>query len=147
VFKPRSWLSLQSQLRYDINGSQLNMAFHQLTFAPNDRWSWGIGHWYLRDDFIGEGANYFTSTMFYRISDNWGLRTDHDFDAQTGRLQQQFYTLYRDLRSWTAALTFRVIDNGVGPEDFTVAFSFSLKASPQMRLGDDTVSPYQLVGN
>jgi hypothetical protein len=133
-------------LRYDINGRQLNMAFHQLTFAPNDRWSWGIGHWYLRDGFVGDGANYITSTMFYKISDNYGLRMTHDFDAQTGRLQQQFYTLYRDMRSWTAALTFRVIDNGVGPEDFTVAFAFSLKANPAMHLGDDTVNPNHLVG-
>jgi len=39
-----------------------------------------------------------------------------------------------------------VIDNGVGPEDFTVAFAFSLKASPQMRVGDDTVTPDHLVG-
>jgi len=146
VFKPRVWLSLESQLRYDINDSQLNMAFHQLIFAPNDRWSWGLGHWYLHGGFVGNGANYITSTMFYRVSDNWGLRTTHDFDAQSGRLQQQFYTLYRDLRSWTAALTFRVIDNGIGPQDFTVAFAFSLKASPQMRVGDDTVSPDHLVG-
>ncbi|HEY1719108.1 MAG TPA: hypothetical protein VGH42_12550, partial [Verrucomicrobiae bacterium] len=62
------------------------------------------------------------------------------------RLQQQFYSIYRDLRSWTGALTFRLIDNGVGPKDFTVAFSFSLKASPKEHLGADVVAPYHLVG-
>jgi lipopolysaccharide assembly outer membrane protein LptD (OstA) len=149
TFKPRSWVTLESQLRYDINDSHLNLAFHQLTFTPNERWSWGLGHWYLRNDFLGTGTggdNYITSTYFHRLNDNWGFRATDDFNAQNGRLQEQFYTLYRDFRSWTGALTFRVIDNGTGPEDFTIAFSFSLKATPKTHLGDDAVSPYHLVG-
>ncbi len=149
AFRPRSWLTLDSQVRYDINDGHLNLAFHQLTFTPNERWSWGLGHWYVRGGFLGNGAggdNYITSTYFYRLNDNWGFRATDDFDAQSGRLQQQFYTLYRDFRSWTGALTFRVVDNGTGPEDFTIAFSFSLKARPRTHLGDDAVNPYSLVG-
>jgi len=147
-FKPRSWIVLDSQLRYAINGGELNLAFHQLTFTPNERWSWGLGHWYLRSGFDGftESDNFITSTFFYRLNDNWGLRLEHDFNAADGRLQQQFYSLYRDFRSWTGALTFRVVDNGTGPEDFTIAFSFSLKAKPKLPLGGDAVSPYHLVG-
>lgn len=149
-FRPRTWLTLQSQLRYDINDGKLNLAFHQLTFTPGEKWSWGLGHWYLRGGTWGDGVwdedNFITSTFFYRLDDNWGLRATHDFNAQTGQLEDQFYTIYRDLRSWTGALTFRLTDNQGGPQDFTVAFSISLKASPQMRLGDDAVSPYHLVG-
>jgi lipopolysaccharide assembly outer membrane protein LptD (OstA) len=148
TFKPRSWITFESQLRYDINGGNLNLAFHQLTFTPNEKWSWGLGHWYLRGGFDGfdEQDNFITSTIFYRVNDNWGLRATHYFNAQDGKLQEQFYTIYRDLRSWTGALTFRVTDNEVGPEDFTVAFSFSLKASPRYHLGEDAVTPYHLVG-
>jgi lipopolysaccharide assembly outer membrane protein LptD (OstA) len=146
TFKPRSWLTLESQVRYDINDGLLNMAFHQLTFSPNERWSWGLGHWYLRDNFIDSGDNLVTSTMFYRLDDNWGLRATHYFNAEDGRLQEQFYTLYRDMRSWTGALTFRVVDDGTGPEDFTIAFTFSLKVSPSRHVGDDAVMPYHLVG-
>ena len=72
--------------------------------------------------------------------------TEHDFNAQSGRLQEQFYTLYRDLRSWTGALTFRVKDNGIGPTDYTVAFTFSLKAMPSQALGQDTADPSNLLG-
>jgi LPS-assembly protein len=146
TFRPRTWVTLESQLRYDINGGDLNLAFHQLTLTPNERWSWGVGHWYLRNGFFGNGDNLITSTMFFRLNDNWGLRMMHDFNAENGRLQQQFYTIYRDLRSWTGALTFRLIDNGNGPKDFTVAFTFSLKAMPKTRVGGDSVHPYHLVG-
>ena len=145
-FRPRSWITLESQLRYDINDGQLNLAFHQIAFTPNEWWSWGVGHWYLRNGFLDGGDNLFTSTVFFRVSDNWAFRATHYFNAQTGHLQEQFYSLYRDFRSWTGALTFRVIDNGTGPTDFTVAFAFSLKAAPAHHLGDDAVKPYQLIG-
>jgi lipopolysaccharide assembly outer membrane protein LptD (OstA) len=147
AFRPRSWVALQSQLRYDINGRALNMAFHQLTLEPNETWSWGIGHWYLHNGFVGStGDSLLTSTMFYRLNDNWGARATHYYNFETGRLQEQLYTVYRDLRSWTGALTFRVINNTTGPTDYTVAFTFSLKAAPRSHLHDDTVQPYHLLG-
>ena len=150
AFKPRSWLTMESQLRYDLDRGDLNLALHQLTFTPNNRWSWGIGHWYLRGATWGNNTwtenNFISSTLFYRLDDNWGLRATHNYSAQTGRLQEQFYTLYRDLRSWTGALTFRVQDNVGGTQDFTIAFALSLKASPSTGVGDDVVNPYHLVG-
>jgi hypothetical protein len=39
-----------------------------------------------------------------------------------------------------------VIDNTTGPTDYTVAFTFSLKAAPKVHVGDDTVQPYHLLG-
>jgi LPS-assembly protein len=150
AFKPRSWIAFESQTRYSINSDNLNLALEQLTFTPNDRWSWGLGYWYLRGGTWGNGTwdgnNFITSTMIYRLNDNWGFRATHVFNAGSGLLQQQFYTLYRDLRSWTGALTLRVIDNDTGPTDYTIAFTFSLKAYPRYHLGDDTVQPYSLVG-
>lgn len=146
TFRPRSWLDLASQIRYDINGGELNLAYHQIAITPNDRWSWGVGHLYERSGFLGAGDNFITSTMFFRVNENWGLRSLHNFNAQNGRLQEQLYSIYRDLRSWTGALTFRVTDNGLGPKDYTVAFTFSLKAHPRYAVGDDTVQAYRLVG-
>ena len=147
VFRPRSWLTGESQLRYDLNHGDLNLAFHQLTFAPNDRWSWGISHWYLRSGFISNTEENFVASNFYlRINDNWGLRATHSFSVLTGRLQEQDYTVYRDLRSWTAAVTFRVENNVGSSADFAIAFSLSLKASPAMHVGEDAVNSFHLVG-
>jgi LPS-assembly protein len=146
-FRPRTWLTFESAVRYDIDGGNLNLAFHQVTFTPNDRWSWGISHWYLRSGFISPVENNFiSSTYYYRLDDNWGLRATHTFNAQTGTLQEQAYTIFRDLRSWTAALTFRAEANSGIPTDFTVAFSLSLKAVPATRVGEDALSTSRLVG-
>src|SRR5450756_110452 len=150
AFHPRSWLSLEEQLRYDTEAGHLNLSFHQLTFTPNDRWSWGLGHLYLRGATWSGGLwdenNFISSTAFLRLSDNWGLRAQHDFNIVTGRLQQQYYSVYRDLRVWTCALTFRVQDAVNSKPDYTVAIQISLKAMPAKHVGDDVVSPFGLVG-
>lgn len=147
IFKPRPWIALESQLRYGINDNHLNMSFYQITFTPNDRWSWSVGHWYLHRDFIDAGDDVITSTFFYRLNENWGARASQYFNANIGRVQEQDYTLYRDLRSWTAALTFRLINNGGGqPVDYGFAFSISFKAVPRHGVGDDAIHPYELLG-
>jgi len=150
ALRPRSWLTVEQQLRYDTEGGHLNLSFHQVTFTPSDRWSWGVGHLYVRHGAWGGGMwdenNFISSTAFLRLSDNWGLRAQHNYNIQTGRLQQQYYSIYRDMRSWTCAMTFRVQDDVNDHRDYTVAFQISLKAMPAGHVGSDVVNPYRLVG-
>jgi len=147
TFKPRPWITFNSQIRYDINDTTLNMALHELTLTPNERWSLGLGYWYLRGGFLDNGSHYITGTVYYKLDDNWGFRATEDFNAQTGQLQQQVYSLYRDMRNWTVAVSFRLADNGNGqPLDYGFGFSFSLKANPTYHVGDDSVRPYDLLG-
>ncbi|HSY74096.1 MAG TPA: hypothetical protein VK810_01390, partial [Dongiaceae bacterium] len=146
AFRPRTWITFDSQTRYSIENGNFNLAFNQITFTPNEKWSWGIGHLFLKNGFVDGGDSIITSTAFYRINENWGLRATHDFNAETGRLQEQFYTIYRDMRSWTGALTFRVANNVGQSADLTVAFVISLKANPRFGVGGDAVSPYHLLG-
>ena len=150
AFKPRNWLTAESQTRYNLDGG-LNMTFQQLTFAPNDRWSWGVGYWYLRGGAWGNYNNWTenniaTSTFFVRGGDNWGGRVTQNYNIVTERMQDQMFTIYRDLRSWTSALTFRVSNNSGSSVDYTIAVVFSLKASPAMGVGEDVANRYRLVG-
>jgi LPS-assembly protein len=152
VIRPRSWLTIESMLRYDLADGNLRMAFNTLRFHPNANWSWNFGQYYLRNDpstsptSLGEGNNLFTSEIFYQLNENWGLRAYHRFSAQNGQMQEQAYSVYRDLRSWTAALTLRLRENTGGPEDVTVAFTFSLKAFPRFGLDNESSLPYTLFG-
>jgi LPS-assembly protein len=152
VARPFSWATFESLTRYDIRNEDWRMAFHTLTLQPNDVWNWTLGHFYLRDDVtqpltgLGLGNNLIMSSLFFRLNENWGLRATQHFEARSGRMEEQFYTIYRDLRSWTAALTFRLRDSPTSSEDFTVAFTFSLKAYPRYGLGSDKARPLSLLG-
>jgi LPS-assembly protein len=147
VFKPRSWITFDSQLRYDSDRGQFNESLHQLTIQPGSTWSIQLGHLY-RDTTpeLGLGNNLIRATLFYRLNENWAARISEYFEARDGVLEYQYYTIYRDFRSWTGGLTLRMREDHDGSEDYTVAFTFSLKASPSMKLGNDAVRPQRLIG-
>ena len=148
-FQPRSWITFNSETRYDLKSRQWREANHTLTLSPNNAWSWSAGHRYLRSDpTLGpdSGNNTILSSFYIRFSENWAARLQHRFEARDGTLEEQYYTLYRDFRSWTAGLTFRVRDSRIGPTDYGVAVTFSLKAIPRFKLGDDRNKPTLLLG-
>lgn len=149
TLRPRSWLSLSSETRYDPVGGDWRLAFHTLTLQPSDVWSWSLGHYYLRDEasYWGEGNNLVSSSIFYRLNENWGVRAVHHIEVRSGRLDEQLYSIYRDFRSWTGALTFRERESRNGSPDYTVAFTFSLKLAPRFNVGSDAVRPYGLIGD
>ena len=72
------------------------------------------------------------------MSENWGFRSTQHFEARDGKMEEQIYSVYRDWRSWTSVLSFRVRDGRNGqPEDYTVAVVFNFKARPRYKLGQD----------
>jgi hypothetical protein len=99
------------------------------------------------DPTLGEGNNQITGVLYYRLNENWATRISERIDARNGNLQEQYYTIYRDLRSWTAGLTFRVRNNLNGPQDFGVAVTFSLKAFPRYGGGRERETPSLLLGS
>lgn len=106
-----------------------------------------MGHWYTRDGFVDDGSSLVTSTMFLRVNENWGLRFGEYYDIKGNCLRQHSYTIYRDLRSWTSALSFRVRNNSGEAADYMVAFTFSFKFAPRFGLNSDSVNIEQLLGN
>ncbi len=147
--KPFSWLVLNSEVRYDVREKLWREANHSATLTPGERWSFTVGHRYLREiPGFGpdSGNNLIYSSIYYRFSENWGVRTRHYFEARDGVMEEQQYSLYRDLRSWTVAFSFRVRESRVGPTDYTVALTASLKAFPRFKLDQDANNPSLLLG-
>ena len=148
-FRPRSWLTLNSETRTDVENGRLRYAHHGLTISPNDTWSLSLGHLHVREDPIfGEdsGNSLIRSSVYYRLNENWAWRMTHHYEARDSTLEEQYYTIYRDLRNWTSALTFRVRDRRDGEMDYTIAVTFSLKAFPRYGLGHDRVEHSLLLG-
>lgn len=148
--KPRSWLTLTSEIRWDVDDHRFQIANHTMTLTPGEDWSWSFGHRYLREN-PDLGLNYSHSllmgTFYYRLSENWGFRMAHHFEIEDRTMEEQYYTVYRDFRSWTGALTFRVRDERNAPVDYSVSFTFQLKAFPRFKPGDDRTRPSMLLGS
>lgn len=148
--RPRSWLTFNSETRYDVKFHQFNGAYHTITIAPNDVWSIRLGHRYFRGgpEFgLDSDNNTIFSSIFYKFNENWAARMTHHFEARDGTLEEQYYTVYRDFRSWTSAFTLRLRANRAGPSDWAVAFTFQFKAFPRYKLGADRDYPSILLGS
>ena len=148
--KPFHWLTFNSQLAYNINESQWDVADHSVVLNPSDRWSLRVGHRYLHDGaFFGPsvpGNNILYETLFLRFNQNWGARLSHYYNADTGLFQQQHYTVYRDFRSFTLALSAAIHDSVGKSLDWGVALSISSKTFPRFGLGHDVNKPNLLLG-
>ena len=145
-FKPRTWITLSSETRHSLNRGSFQEANHALTIQPNEVWSVSLGHRYREDSpELGRGNNLITGVFYLRLNENWGFRISEHYECRDGTLEYQYYTVYRDFRSWTGALTLRVRDDR-DTTDYTVAVTFSLKAFPRYGVGDDAVKPTRLIG-
>ena len=155
-FMPRSWITLSSGLRFETSGPLFREIATTLTIAPNNVWSLALGQLYLRNDPVFEAyANLngpyqndlYYGTFFYRLNENYGFRAYVRYNDLDHLLEEQDYTIYRDLRSLTAALTFRVRHSLGQPTDFGAVVTFSLKAFPRFKQTDDANKPTLLLGS
>ncbi|MBL9140186.1 MAG: LPS-assembly protein LptD [Verrucomicrobiales bacterium] len=146
-FKPRRWLTLNSEVRVDPEAAVLRESHTSAILKPGRDWSFAVTHRYTKDDpILGRGGDLLGTRLYLRFSENWGFRTSHYFEIREQRLQEQYYTIYRDLRSLTAALTLRFRETREDEDDFTIAVSISLKAFPRFKTGQDAERPLLLIG-
>jgi LPS-assembly protein len=155
-FRPRTWITFNASTRYDLADARWREAIERVFIQPSTALSLSAGYYYLMNNdpefqsYPGQplaGHNLIDFSLYYRINENWGAHIAERFEAQNGSMQEQVYSVYRDLRSWTAALTFRV-DQGPGqPTDFTFGVTLSLKAFPRYKLNSDNDRPTQLLSS
>jgi len=92
----------------------------QITFA----------HRYLNQNPFFDNSSLFVVGGYYRINDNWGVGFSEQYEGTTRILEQQRYSIYRDLTSWVASFGAIIRDNG-GVKEYGVLLTFTLKALPK----------------
>ena len=134
-FRPRNWIELQSNHRYDLDNSMWRLMNNSVHFTPDDNWRLDLGHYYYLAQPSTSKADR-TSVMYtgaaYRLNEDWSFATRQYYDAVKGQLSQHSYTLHRDMRSWTFFVDLRfVTDTGRRNDEFQISLNYSLKAFPR----------------
>jgi hypothetical protein len=133
-----------------MEDSFLREATHVLSVTPARALNFTFGYCFREPGEFGPtdlGNNLFLSSITYRLNENWAVRATHQFNANDSVMEEQTYTLYRDLRSWTAALIVRIRENWGREDDVTVALTFSLKAFARFGLDQEGDKASRLLGN
>jgi lipopolysaccharide export system protein LptA len=130
-FTPLPWISLvvNSQVpAFDKGFTEVNT---NVVVQPVANLQVSVGHRYLNSDPFFNNSSLFVVGGYYRVDDNWGVGLQEQYEAVTHTLEEQRYSVYRDLTSWVASFGAVVRDNGTVKE-YGVLLTFTLKAFPKL---------------
>jgi hypothetical protein len=129
-FTPVPWISLviDSQVpAFDAGFTEVNT---NVVLQPIPNLQISLGHRYLDNNPFFLNSSLFTFGGYFRINDNWGIGVAEQYEANTGVLESQRYSIYRDLTSWVASVGAIIRDNA-GVKEYGVLLTFTLKAFPK----------------
>ena len=132
-FTPLPWMSVvvNSQVpAFDKGFTEINS---NLVIQPVANFQFNAGHRYLNSDPFFKNSSLFVVGGYIRLDDNWGIGVQQQYEATTRVLEQQRYSIYRDLTSWVASFGAVIRDNG-GVKEYGVLLTFTLKAFPKIGL-------------
>ncbi len=129
-FTPVPWASfgIQSQVPvFDKGFTEINTS---VSVQPVANLQISFAHRYLNNAPFFDNSSLYVFSGYYRINDNWGVGVSEQYEGTTGVLEQQRYSIYRDLTSWVASVGAIIRDNG-GVKEYGVLLTFTLKALPK----------------
>ena len=129
-FTPLPWMSLiiNSQIpAFDRGFTEVNT---NVLVQPVANLQVSVGHRYLNSDPFFQNSSLFVVGGYYRVDDNWGIGVQEQYEATSRTLEEQRYSVYRDLTSWVASFGAVIRDNG-GVKEYGVLLTFTLKAFPK----------------
>ena len=129
-FTPLPWATLivNSQVpAFDTGFTEINT---NVVVQPIANLQVSFGHRYLNQSPFFNNSSLFVVGGYYRLNDNWGFAIQEQYEATTSTLEQQRYSIYRDLTSWVASFGAVIRDNA-GVKEYGVLLTFTLKAFPK----------------
>jgi LPS-assembly protein len=133
TFSPTQQLQFNSSSSLAINGNSYNQVDNSVIWSPDPSLQLTTGSSYINHSPIFGSSNSISLGLFYRLNEHWQFQGQENFEATTGRLINQQYTVFRDLDSWQLALSYSDSEfNGKNDEAFF--FTLTLKAFPQYQL-------------
>jgi LPS-assembly protein len=129
-FSPVPWASLSIGSQTPLLDKGFTEVNTGISVQPIPALSVSVTHRYLNQYPFFPNSSLYQFGGYYRINDNWGVGVSEQYEGATGVLEQQRYSIYRDLTSWVASLGAVIRDNG-GVKEYGVLLTFTLKALPK----------------
>jgi LPS-assembly protein len=132
-FTPVPWATLVIESQLPLLDDGFTEVNTSINFKPTANTVITLGHRYLEGNPLFLDSSLFTVGGYYRINDNWGFGFLEQYEANTNIVEQQRYSIYRDLTSWVGSLGAIIRNNG-GVKEYGVLLTFTLKAFPKFGL-------------
>jgi LPS-assembly protein len=129
-FTPLPWMSLTINSQVPAFDKGFTEVDTIASVQPISNLQLTVAHRYLNGNPFFQDSSLFVVGGYYRIDDNWGIGIQEQYEGATGILEQQRYSIYRDLSSWVASFGGIIRDNQ-GSREYGVIFTITLKAFPK----------------
>jgi LPS-assembly protein len=129
-FTPLPWMSLSINSQVPAFAKGFTEVDTVANVQPLANLQLTVAHRYLNGNPFFQDSSLFVVGGYYRIDDNWGVAVQEQYEGATGILEQQRYSIYRDLSSWVASFGGIIRDNN-GSKEYGVLFTITLKAFPK----------------
>jgi lipopolysaccharide export system protein LptA len=139
-FTPLPWMSLQVNSQVPAFAKGFTEVDTIATVQPLANLQFNFAHRYLNGNPFFQDSSLFVVGGYYRVNENWGVGVQEQYEAATGLLEEQRYSVYRDLTSWVASFGGVIRDNS-GVKEYGLLFTVTLKAFPKFGF-DLNFDPY-----
>ena len=141
-FNPLPWMGFAVGSQIPLLGNGFTEINTGVRVQPIPALQLNFGHRFLNENPFFQNSSLYELSGYYRINDHWAVGAYDRYEASTGFLEEQRYTIYRDLTSWVASLG-AVIRNNGGVKEYGVLLTFTVKALPkfQFNLNFDPGAP------
>ncbi|MEY2528715.1 MAG: LPS-assembly protein [Verrucomicrobiota bacterium] len=129
-FTPVPWMSFGIASQVPLFEKGFTEVNTNVSIQPIANLQLSFAHRYLNQNPFFDNSSLYVFGGFYRIDDNWGIGISEQYEGTSGVLEQQRYSIYRDLTSWVASVGAIIRDNG-GVKEYGVLLTFTLKALPK----------------
>jgi LPS-assembly protein len=129
-FNPLPWMSLSVLSQVPAFNKGFTEVNTTASVQPLANLQLNVGHRYLNSNPFFENSSLFVVGGYYRINDNWGVGVQEQYEATSKILEEQRYSIYRDLSSWVASFGGIIRDNQ-GVKEYGLLFTVTLKAFPK----------------
>jgi LPS-assembly protein len=134
-WQPLPWLGIdfETQLPVFDSGSGFSELSSRVRFMPNENWEFSVAYRQLNNHPVLLDSNRVDLTTYIRLSENWGVGSQHIFEMDDGTMEFQQYSVQRELGDWIAGVGVSHMDNRY-QDEFGIIFSLTLKSFPSASL-------------
>jgi LPS-assembly protein len=129
-FNPLPWMSLSINSQLPAFSKGFTEVDTVASVQPLSNLQLNVAHRYLNGNPFFQDSSLFVFGGYCRLNDNWGVGVQEQYEAETGLLEEQRYSVYRDLSAWVASFGGIIRDNN-GVKEYGLLFTVTLKAFPK----------------
>ena len=130
-FTPLPWMSFSVNSQLPAFSKGFTEVDTVASVQPLANLQLNVAHRYLNGNPFFQDSSLFVFGGYCRLNDNWSVGVQEQYEAETGLLEEQRYSIYRDLSSWVASFGGIIRDNN-GVKEYGLLFTVTLKAFPKL---------------